>query len=142
MSRMQLMLSVRKRPLLVPEPGQRVRLRTGRGRWRGSYRAISEPFTDDMGVVVLRVAEEEEYRKALPEGRSVMGTPWPVRQVVVVQSSAGPEEKTGELPKVRRQRPGRAAQRNSPTTLGSSRQGCVEVQESAERPWWRRLFGG
>jgi hypothetical protein len=119
-----------------------VRLRTARGRWRGSYRAVSEPFTAEGGVVVLRVAEEEEYRAALREGRSAIGMPWPVRQVAAIQPSAGSEEKTGELPAVRRQRLERATQRNSPTALGSPRQGRVEAQESAERPWWRRVFGG
>jgi hypothetical protein len=75
-------LSLRKRPLAVPEVGQRVRLRTARGRrWRGSYRAVSEPYTDEGGVVVLRVAEEEEWRAARREGRSAIGMPWPVGQM-------------------------------------------------------------
>src|SRR3712207_5705881 len=96
---MQPMFSLRKRPLVVPEPGQRVRLRAGRGPWRGSYRAVSEPYTDERGVVVLRVAEEEEYRTATRKGRHTIGMPWPVRQVAVMPS-AGADEETGELPAV------------------------------------------
>jgi hypothetical protein len=124
---MQPKLSLRKRPLIVPEPGQRVRLRTARGPWRGSYRAVSEPFTDEGGVVVLRVAEEEEYRRATREGRRAIGMPWPVRQMAVISPSAGADEETGELPAV-------------PRHIEKSRQSAQEGTEP--RPWWRRVFGG
>ena len=120
-------LSVRKRPLVVPEPGQRVRLRVGRGPWRGSYRAVSEPFTDQGGAVVLRVAEEEEYRRATREGRRAIGMPWPVQQMSVISSSASADEETGELPAVPQhfEKPPRS------------------TQEGAREPrsWWRRVFG-
>jgi hypothetical protein len=128
------MVSLRKRPLIVPEPGQRVRLRAGRGPWRGSYRALSEPFTDERGVVVLRVAEEVEYRSATREGRHAIGTPWPVRQIAVILPSAGADEETGELPAV----PQRFEK--LPQSAGLSGP-CPGAQEGTERPWWRRLFG-
>ena len=129
------MVSLRKRPLVVPEPGQRVRLRAGRGPWRGSYRALSEPFTDERGVVVLRVAEEEEYRSATREGRHAIGMPWPVRQIAVILPSAGADEETGELPAVPQRfekLPQQSAGLSGP---------CPGAQEGTERPWWRRLFG-
>ena len=124
MGSMQPMLLLRKRPLVVPEPGQRVRLRAGRGPWRGSYRAVSEPFTDQGGVVVIRVAEEEEYRTATREGRSAIGMPWPVRQIAVILPSASADEDTRELPAV-------------PQHFEKPPQ---SVQEGTQRPWWRRLL--
>jgi hypothetical protein len=124
---MQPMSYLRKRPLIVPEPGQRVRLRAGRAPWRGTYRAVSEPFTDRGGVVVLRVAEEEEYRRATREGRRAIGMPWPVQQMAVILPSASADEETGELPAV-------------PWRFEKAHQ---SAQESAEpRSWWRRWFGG
>jgi len=74
----------KKPPLLVPDPGQRVRLRAGRGRWRGRFRAVSHPYTDASGVVVVRVAEEGEYQDALRKGRSILGEAWPAKQMEVV----------------------------------------------------------
>jgi hypothetical protein len=124
-------LSLRKRPLVVPEPGQRVRLRTARGRWRGSFRAVSEPFTGEGGVVVLRVAQEEEYRAAVHEGRRAISMPWPVWQVEVASFREDGEE-TQELPRRLHQDPQRA----------EPRPGAGSPQEGAERPWWRRMFGG
>ena len=111
---------LRAKPRLIPEPGQRVRLRAGRGRWRGSYMAVSEPYTDEAGEVVIRVAKEGECWAALREGRrSFAGTPWPVRQIEVVSPLASPlarDERTKEL----RQEP-----------------------EGAEpRSWLSRIFGG
>jgi hypothetical protein len=135
---MQLMMSMRKQPLVVPEPGQRVRLRTARGPWRGSYRAVSEPYTEEGGVVVLHVAEEEEYRAAIWEGRRAIGMPWPVRQMAVILPPAGAEEETGELPTV----PQRLEKPPHSTTLSGPRPHPAGAQEGAERPWWRRIFGG
>jgi hypothetical protein len=123
------MFSLRKRPLVVPEPGQRVRLRAGRGPWRGSYRAVSEPFTDERGMVVLRLAEEEEYRRATREGRHAIGMPWPVRQVAVMLS-AGADEETGELPAL----PQRLKKPPQSAGLSGSRSGA---QEATERRWWQ-----
>jgi hypothetical protein len=121
----------KQRPLLIPEPRQRVRLRAGRGPWRGNFRAVSYPYTDEAGEVVIRVAPEGEYQDALREGRSAIGMPWPVRQVEVASL---PEDdiKTQELPQ--RATEGRRS--------GEPRPGGVEAQEGAERPWWRRVFGG
>ncbi len=131
------MFSPRKRPLIVPEPGQRVRLRAGRGLWRGSYRAVSKPFTDEGGVVVLRVAEEEEYRTATREGRHAIGMPWPVRQVTVMPS-AGADDETGELPALpqRLEQPPQSA-----GGLSGSRPGGAQ-EPAQRRSWWRRMFGG
>jgi hypothetical protein len=110
----------RKKPPLVPEPGQRVRLLTRRGRcWRGSFRAVSYPYTDDGLGVVVRIAKEEEYRKAVREGHASFGVPWPVYQIEPVSTLEGADQDTRELPLS--QRP----------------------QEGAEpRSWWRRVFGG
>ena len=69
-------LFFRKKPPLVPEPGQRVRLRTRRrGCWRGSFRAVSYPYTDEGLGVVVRIAEEGDYREAIREGRPAFGVP-------------------------------------------------------------------
>jgi hypothetical protein len=39
-------------------------LHAGHGRWRGRFRAVSYPYTDAWGVVVVRVAEEVERQIA------------------------------------------------------------------------------
>ncbi len=83
---------LRKKVPLVPDPGQRVRLRVGRGRWRGRFRAVSYPYTDASGVVVVRVAEEGEYRDALREGRHAVGVAWPVKQMEAVPPPEGGKE--------------------------------------------------
>jgi hypothetical protein len=123
-----------KRPLPVPEPRQRVRLRAGRGPWRGNFRAVSEPYTDEAGEVVIRVARESEYQDALMEGRRAVGIAWPVRQVEVV-SFPEDDVMTQELP----QRGQQKSERSEP------RPGTGGAQEGAEprpeRSWWRRWFG-
>jgi len=83
---------LRKKTPLVPDPGQRVRLRAGRGRWRGRFRAVSYPYTDEAGVVVVRVAEEGEYRDAIREGRRAVGVAWPVKEMEVVWPPEGGEQ--------------------------------------------------
>jgi NAD(P)H-flavin reductase len=117
---------LRAKPRLVPEPGQRVRLRAGRGRWRGSYTAVSEPYTDEAGEVVIRVAKEGECWAALREGRrsfagTPVGTPWPVRQMEVVSPLASPPAGDGE-------------------------EGTKELYREPEgaepRSWLSRIFGG
>jgi hypothetical protein len=138
---MRLALSVRKQPLIVPEPGQRVRLRTARGRWRGSFRAVSEPFTDEGGMVVLRVAEEEEYRAARRESRRAMGMPWPVEQMAVILPPAGSEEATGELP-IRTRRPEGAT---PSSTAGAEPRPATPVPQRSpqrRRALWRKMLGG
>jgi hypothetical protein len=120
-----------------------VRLRTARGRrWRGSYRAVSEPYTDEGGVVVLRVAEEEEWRAARREGRSAIGMPWPVGQMAVILAPPSSEEATGELPTLRHQpRLEKAAHQSGSASLGPRPDG-EGAHERSERLWWRRVFGG
>jgi hypothetical protein len=78
-----------KKPPLVPDPGQRVRLRTERGLWRGRFRAVSYPYTDASGVVVVRVAEEVEYRDAIREGRRAVGVAWPAKQMEILSPPEG-----------------------------------------------------
>ncbi|MEW6635263.1 MAG: hypothetical protein AB1425_00455 [Actinomycetota bacterium] len=72
-----------KRPPRIPDPGQRVRIKAFDEEWRGGFRAISEPETDERGDVVIWVAEEEEYRAADIEGRPAVGMPWPVSRMQV-----------------------------------------------------------
>jgi len=88
----------KKKPSLIPDPGQRVRLRAGRGRWRGKFRAVSYPYTDASGTVVVQVAEEREYRDAIREGRRAVRVAWPVKQMEVVLPPEGREEGLQELP--------------------------------------------
>jgi hypothetical protein len=78
-----------KKPPLVPDPGQRVRLRTERSRWRGRFRAVSYPYTDASGVVVVWVAEEGEYQEALREGRRAVGVAWPTKQMEILSPPEG-----------------------------------------------------
>ena len=89
-------------------------------------------------MVVLRVAEEEEYRGAIREGRRAIGMPWPVRQVAAILPSAGAEEETGELPTV----PRRLEKPPHSTTVSGPRPHPAGSQEGAERSWWRKIFGG
>lgn len=108
-------LSMRKQPLVVPDPGQRVRLRAGHGPWREGFRAVSEPHTAEAGEVVVWVATEGEYWDAMREGRRAVGIPWPVRQI------------RGILP-IREE---------------ELRPASGGTQEGAEpRSWWKKVFGG
>ena len=51
---------LRKTLTLISEPGQRGRLpKVHGGRWRGNIRAVSEPYTDARGAVVIPVAGKE-----------------------------------------------------------------------------------
>jgi hypothetical protein len=105
---------LRKKPPLVPDPGQRVRLHAGHGRWRGRFRAVSYPYTDAWGVVVVRVAEEGEYRDAIREGRRAIGVAWPAKLMEVVSLSEGAD--------------------STPDT------GAADAA-TERRPWWRRWLG-
>ena len=79
----------RRKTNAIPDPGQQVRLLGRRGRrLRGRYRTISGPLTDPNSEVVIRVAEEPEYREALREGRRAEGMPWPARQMEVVSEAS------------------------------------------------------
>ena len=64
-------------------------MRTERSRWRGRFRAVSYPYTDASGVVVVRVAEEGEYQKALREGRRTVGVAWPTKQMEILAPPEG-----------------------------------------------------
>jgi hypothetical protein len=99
-------LFFRKRPLLVPEPGQKVRLRAGQRRWRGNFRAISYPYTHEGLGVVVRVVEEGEYREAVREGRGTFGMPWPAHQIEPLSTPEGADQDTQELPQSQRPRQG------------------------------------
>ena len=100
---------LRKKPLLIPEPGQRVRLRTGRGRWRGNFRAVSYPYTHEQLGVVIRIAEEAEYQEAVREGRRVFGMPWPAHQIeAMVLSDEDADKETQELPQKFREASGQS----------------------------------
>ncbi|QYJ15727.1 hypothetical protein Rxycam_01555 [Rubrobacter xylanophilus DSM 9941] len=68
----------RKRRPEVPDPGQRVSLLGPDGRWRDGFVAVSGPLSDDRYGVVVRVAEEGEYREARREGRRPVWMPWPL----------------------------------------------------------------
>jgi hypothetical protein len=126
-------VSIRKRPLLIADPGQRVRLRARRISWRGTFRAVSEPYTDETGEVVMRVAKEGEYQNAIREGRRAVSMPWPVRQIEVVSPLGDDSERTQELPQRSREEPERAR----------PRPGGTGAQNASERvPWWRRWCGG
>jgi hypothetical protein len=118
----------KKKPFVVPEPGQRVRLRAGRAPWRESFRALSEPYTDEeSGEVVIRVAKEKDYQNVIRQGSRPAGMPWPARQIEVVPllsegSSEDPQDLSEPL--------------GEPLTAGE-----VMEAEPEPRPWWRRLFG-
>jgi hypothetical protein len=77
----------RRKPFLIPDRGQRVRLRTGHRLLGGRFRAVSEPTTAETGEVVIWVAREQEYEASIWEGRPAGGRPWPARQMEVVFSS-------------------------------------------------------
>jgi hypothetical protein len=119
--------------LVVPESGQRVRLRAGRGRWRGTFRAVSRPYTDGTGEVVVRVTKEGEYWEAVREGRGAVAVPWPVRQVeVAALFEYHDKERTQELPQ--RSREGQESVEPRPAPAAA--------QELTARRWWSRVFGG
>jgi hypothetical protein len=126
----------RRSPSLIPDPGQRVRLRTRHRLLEGGFRAISEPTTADTGEVVIWVTREEEYEASIREGRPAVGRPWPAKQMEVVLSSleeAG--EASGRLPRSFE----RARNKQEITRLLPPQN--VVQQEGSERPRWRRLFG-
>ena len=111
----------RKKPTLILEPDQRVRLRARRGPWRGSFRAVSEPYTDESGEVVIQVSKEKDYQNSIKQGRRPAGIPWPARQIEPVPLSQDTGEDTQDL---------------------SGRLGGPWVTREFRRPWWRRLLGG
>ncbi len=134
MSRLRRQTFFRKKPPLIPDPGQQVRLRTERGLWKEGFRAISEPTTANTGEVVIWVAEEGEYRNAIREGRHAVGMPWPAERMMVVFST--PAQDGAEVPQ--EEPPGGASesageQHNRVEESRSAQEG------SSQRPWWRRV---
>ncbi len=117
----------RKKPLQIPDPGQQVRLLMRRGRWRGRWRAISEPSTDARGEVVIWVAPEWKYQDALREEQRAIGIPWPVEQLEILS----PSEPLDVL-EMSTERPGRT---DAPETATSPE------TAASHRSWWRRFFG-
>lgn len=71
-------------PPMVPEPAQQVRLLGWGASGRREVRAISEPYANARGEIVVRMTEEREYQDALCEGRRAIGIPWPVKHTAVV----------------------------------------------------------
>ncbi len=139
------MIFSRKKPIPIPDPGQQVRLRARRGcKWRGRWRALSEPFTDARGEAVILVAPEWEYQDALQkeeeeERHRAVGIPWPEKQMDVVVSPPGSpqapesvsaesisEEPYGTEP-ASTPEPGRETPFSDPGRRSS---------------WWRGFFGG
>ena len=127
----------RRKPSLIPDPGQRVRLRTRHRLLEGSFRAISVPTTADTGEVVIWVTREEEYEASIREGRPAVGRPWPAKQMeVVLSSSEEAGEASGRLPRLFESvRNKQEIKRLLPA------QDAVQ-QEGSERPRWRRVLGG
>jgi hypothetical protein len=72
-----------RRPPRVPDPGQKVLLLGVDGVWRGGFRAVSGPLSAPRGGIIVRVAEEGEYRSAGIEDRPVVSVPWPIEDVRV-----------------------------------------------------------
>ena len=63
------MFSRFKKPPMVPDKGQRIRLLTDNGKWIGGYRAASYPVTSEDGEGAIWVAEETEFWEARFEER-------------------------------------------------------------------------
>ncbi len=115
-------------PLIVPEPGQQVRLLGWGASGRAEVRAVSEPFTNARGEIVIRVTEESEYQDALREGRAAIGISWPAKHMVVVVPPLEILEATGS-----------AGERPAGTSEGESQTESSRPQEQ-RRSWWRRFF--
>ncbi len=112
---------------MVPDPGQQVRLLGWGTSGRAEVRAVSEPFTDARGEIVVRVTEEQEYKDAFREGRRAIGIPWPVQDMEILS----PSETLNALEKVSEGTGGTDASEN----IGGP-------QTATKHPsWWRRLFG-
>ncbi len=77
------MIFGRKRPLLVPDPGQRVELLAEDGSRLKGFRAVSEPYTTEKGGIAVRVATEEEYEESRREGRRAVSMAWAAEKVIV-----------------------------------------------------------
>ena len=112
----------------MPEPGQQVRLLGWGASGRAEVRAVSEPFTNARGEIVIRVTEESEYQDALREGRAAIGISWPAKHMVVVVpplETLEATESAGEGP--------------AGTSEGESQTESSRPQEQ-RRSWWRRFF--
>jgi hypothetical protein len=127
----------RRKPPLIPDPGQWVRLHTRHRLQEGGFRAISEPTTADTGEVVIWVTTEEEYKAAIREDRPAVGRPWPAKQMEVVLS---PLEEAGEASE-RLPKSFEGARNKQEITRLLPAQDAVQ-QEGSERPRWRRVLRG
>ena len=63
----------------MPGVGEPVMLHVEDGSWRGGFRCISSPEDGHVWV-----ATEEEYARALREGREPAGDTWPLDQLAGV----------------------------------------------------------
>jgi hypothetical protein len=77
------MIFGRRKPPVVPDPGQRVKLLMLNGSRRSGFVA-SGLLTSDTGEIIVRVALEGEYHDAEREGRSAVNMAWPVARLEVV----------------------------------------------------------
>ena len=71
----------KKKPRLVPDPGQRVELLGADGPPQCRFRAVSGPLTTNTGEIIVWVATEDEYQDAKREGRRAVGLPWPTERM-------------------------------------------------------------
>ncbi len=81
--RLAWMIFGRKRPPLVPDPGQRVELLAEDGSRLKGFRAVSAPYTTEKGGIAIRVATEQEYEESRREGRRAVSMAWAADKVVV-----------------------------------------------------------
>ncbi len=116
-------------PRIVPDPGQQVRLLGWGTSGRAEVRAVSEPFTDARGEIVVRVTEEQEYKDAFREGRRAIGIPWPVQDMEILS----PSETLNALEKVSEDTEG--ADTDTPENIGGPQMATKRLS------WWRRFFG-
>ncbi len=77
------MIFGRKRPPLVPDPGQPVELVAENGSRLKGFRAVSGPLTTEAGGIVIRVATEQEYQESKREGRGAVSMAWAAEKVLV-----------------------------------------------------------
>ena len=116
-------------PRIVPDPGQKVRLLGWGTSGRAEVRAVSEPFTDARGQIVVRVTEEQEYKDASREGRRAIGILWPVQDMEIPT----PSEALNALEKISEGTEG--AEEDASENVGGLQMATKHAS------WWRRLFG-
>ncbi|HET7479418.1 MAG TPA: hypothetical protein VFJ72_07890 [Rubrobacteraceae bacterium] len=70
-----------RKPLLVPDPGQKIALISEDGSTREGFRAVSGPLTSDTGETIVQVVTEREYQDARLDGRPPVFLSWPANRV-------------------------------------------------------------